>query len=274
MKLISFNANSIRKRLSCGQMQDLIAAHSPDLIGVQETKVDDSQFPFAALEELGYSSAVFGTKARHGVALLSKLPMANVVNGLPEAPEDSFVRIISADLQLGHGRKIRVINGYFPQGERRDHESKFPHKRRFYQALQAHLEALRTQGVELVLMGDMNVARSQQDIGLRPADHQRWLERGVCCVLPEEQQWLEQILNLDLLDSYRLLHPEGSEYSWFDYRTRAFEGSSKRGLRIDYILISFSLQPALRAAGIDYDLRAHPNASDHAPIWVELQAET
>ena len=271
MKLVSFNANSIRKRLSCGQLQDLVEAHQPDIIGIQESKVDDSEFPFQAIAELGYQSAIYGTKARHGVALLSKLPMSNVQLGLPAAPEDSYVRVISADIKATDGSSLRLINCYFPQGGNRSHPDKYPHKRRFYQALTQHLRDLQSEHENLVLMGDMNVARHNQDIGLRPKDLERWLRDGACCFLPEEQQWLEQLFALGLHDSYRELHPEGDLYSWFDYRTRAFAGSTKRGLRIDYIMLSSALMPRATAAGIDYELRAHPTASDHAPIWVELQ---
>ena len=270
MRLVSFNANSIRKRLSCGQFQDLIAAHEPALIGVQETKVSDAEFPFAAIEELGYSSAVYGMKARHGVALLSKLPMSNVELGLPNATEDSFARVISADIELGAGLSARVLNGYFPQGQNRSHPSKFPHKQRFYQALIEHLRELLRASTNVIVMGDMNVARADIDIGLRPRDMERWLQDGACCFLPEEQQWLEQLFGLGLHDSYRELNPDGDLYSWFDYRTRAFAGTNKRGLRIDYVLLTPSLLAQAQGAGIDYQLRGHASASDHAPIWLDL----
>ena len=270
MRLVSFNANSIRKRLSCGQFQELVAAHDPVLIGIQETKVSDAEFPFSAMEELGYSSAVYGMKARHGVALLSKLPMSNVVLGLPNADEDSFARVVSADIELRPGLSVTVLNGYFPQGQNRSHPSKFPHKQRFYQALVEHLRELLRSSANVIVMGDMNVARSAIDIGLRPRDMERWLQEGACCFLPEERQWLEQLFGLGLRDSYRELNPDGDLYSWFDYRTRAFSGSTKRGLRIDYILLTSGLLTQAQGAGIDYELRGHATASDHAPIWLDL----
>ncbi len=152
------------------------------------------------------------------------------------------------------------MNGYFPQGESRDHPVKFPAKQRFY----ADLQQLLTEGFDpqqaLVVMGDINISPEDCDIGIGEPNRLRWLKTGKCSFLPEEREWLATLKNWGLVDSF----------SWFDYRSRGFEDEPKRGLRIDVILASQALQPRLLEAGIDYELRGMEKPSDHAPIWLQI----
>ena len=270
MRVVCFNVNSIRKRLENGQLSALIADLDPDVIALQETKVADSQFPKEDCRALGYQSAIHGQPAYHGVALLSRIPIQNIRNGFPDGSADGDFRFMTADIPLLNGVVIHLINGYFPQGESRHHAQKFSHKRRFYAAILKYLQQHCTPTQPLMMVGDMNIAHTDQDVGIGEDNAARWLRSGKCGFLPEERTLFTSFLEWGLHDSLRLHHPDTSLYSWFDYRSRGFEREPKRGLRIDYILVSSPLVKCIQNAGIDYNLRAHSNPSDHAPIWVDI----
>jgi exodeoxyribonuclease-3 len=269
MKIVSFNVNSIRSRLH--QLEALVERHAPDFIGLQETKVQDVDFPLTAMEQLGYHSVYHGQKTHYGVALLSKLAPQNSRKGFPGEAEDAQRRCVMADFPLTDGRNLRVINGYFPQGESRDHPTKFPNKEAFYANLQAFVERECDPSDLLVVVGDMNVAPADNDIGIGPDNAKRWLRTGKCSFLPEERQWHQRLRDWGLIDSYRQLHPEADDrFSWFDYRSRGFEVEPKRGLRIDQLLVTAPLAEKLAAAGIDYEIRGMEKPSDHCPCWAEF----
>ena len=121
-------------------------------------------------------------------------------------------------------------------------------------------------------MGDFNVAPTALDIGIGEANVKRWLRDGKTAFLPEEIDMWNSIKNLGFTDSWREQNPEeDSIYSWFDYRSRMFDDSPKRGLRIDHIMISENLLPAMQKTGIDYNARAMEKPSDHCPIWISLK---
>jgi exodeoxyribonuclease III len=120
-------------------------------------------------------------------------------------------------------------------------------------------------------MGDMNISHTDIDIGIGEDNRKRWLRTGKCSFLPEEREWMEKLLSWGLIDTYREKHPESSDYSWFDYRSRGFEREPKRGLRIDMVLATESLASRCKSAGIDYDIRGMEKPSDHAPIWAEFE---
>ena len=269
MKIISFNVNSIRSRLH--QLAAVIDKHHPDIIALQETKVQDLEFPSAAIQDLGYYSAWYGQKTHYGVALLSRSAPVNVQYGFTTDEADDQKRLIAATYSLDRGKSLRVINGYFPQGESRDHPLKFPSKRRFYSDLLSQLKSLENPEELLLVVGDMNVAFGDNDIGIGADNVKRWLRTGKCCFLPEERAWLKEILDWGLVDTFRKCFPEtDDQFSWFDYRSRGFEATPPRGLRIDQILASAALAQHSLAAGIDYDIRAMEKPSDHAPIWAEF----
>lgn len=252
-------------------MVELVKQHNPGLIGLQETKVQDSEFPLSGIQELGYEALFHGQKSHYGVALLYRLPLLEHEFGLPWDAEDAQRRMIRATFQLPDGQKLLVFNGYFPQGDSRTHEVKFPYKRKFYQDLYRCLSERLSRQDRLVIMGDMNVSPADTDIGIGEDNRKRWLSEGKCSFLPEERQWYERLLDWGLTDSFRLHYPDiDNVFSWFDYRSRAFEKDPKRGLRIDHILLSEALLGCCKAAGIDTDIRAMAKPSDHCPIWVEL----
>lgn len=269
MKIVSFNINGLRARPH--QLEALIEKHQPDVIGLQETKVSDEQFPEALIRQLGYQVHYHGQKGHYGVALLSRQAPLELIKGFPNDAEDAQRRFITGTFADAQGNPITVMNGYFPQGESRDHPVKFPAKQRFYADLQQLLESRYQANQPLIVMGDINISPEDCDIGIGEENRKRWLKTGKCSFLPEEREWLAKLQAWGLSDSFRSLYPsENDRFSWFDYRSRGFEDQPKRGLRIDVILTSQALQTRLKDAGIDYELRAMDKPSDHAPIWLEL----
>jgi exodeoxyribonuclease-3 len=267
-RVVSFNINGVRARPH--QLTALKQQYDPDIIGLQETKVQDPDFPQHMIEDLGYHVAFYGQKGHYGVALLSREPPVSVEYGFPNEDAEAQRRLIVGTYQLG-GQELTVINGYFPQGESRDHPTKFPHKQRFYAELTQLLGDRYSPDQNLMLIGDLNVAPHDLDIGIGPDNARRWLRDGKCSFLPEEREWLERLLDWGLCDTYRYRFPEaGDRFSWFDYRSRGFEREPPRGLRIDLLLATAGLQARVTDAGIAYDIRAMEKPSDHCPIWVDF----
>lgn len=270
MRVVSFNVNSIRARLH--QLKALVEKHAPDIIGLQETKVTDEEFPADEVREMGYHAEYYGQKTHYGVALLSRTDPRNVHKGFPEDHDASQRRFVAGTFRLGDGRDVEVINCYFPQGESRHHPVKFSDKQKFYSDLLDHLSAHHEPERPLLIMGDMNVAPLDVDIGIGETNMKRWLRDGKCCFLPEERQWLQAVMEWGMVDVYRKHHPDVDDlFSWFDYRSRGFERNPKRGLRIDLILASRGLIEDSKDAGIDYDIRAMDKPSDHCPVWAEFE---
>lgn len=270
MKLVSFNVNGIRARLH--QVEAVIKAHEPDLIGVQETKVQDAEFPADAIRDMGYEPYFHGQKGHYGVALLTRKPLDNVIAGYPWDGDDAQKRLIIGTLKDGNGKTVTVINGYFPNGENREHPTKFPNKRQFYADLMRYLSENHKPGEALAVMGDFNISPTDDDIGIGDDNRKRWLREGKCSFLPEEREWFQTLLAWGFDDGFRHCHPdENSRFSWFDYRSRGFERDPRRGLRIDGILTTESLTGRLEDVWIDYDIRAMEKPSDHCPVWASFR---
>ena len=269
MKIVSFNTNGIRAREH--QLGQLKASYDPDIIGIQESKVQDADFPRDMIEALDYKACFHGQKTHYGVALLSKSEPLQVTKGFPTDEEDAQRRLIIGRYHSPKGEAFTVINGYFPQGENRDHEVKFPAKRKFYADLLGYLKTEHDPSEPLLVIGDMNVAPLDLDIGIGPDNAKRWLKTGKCSFLPEEREWLQALQDWGLHDSFRALKPEVDDrFSWFDYRSRGFDREPKRGLRIDLLMATKPLMERCRDVGIAYDIRAMEKPSDHCPIWAEF----
>ena len=269
MRLMCFNVNGIRARLH--QLKSVINEHTPEIIGLQETKVQDSEFPFEDIKALGYHAEYFGQKGHYGVALLSKSPTLAIKKGFSSDQSESQKRFIQGSYDYA-GETLHIINCYFPQGEGRAHPIKFPAKQKFYADLYHHIKMNFTAKDRLVVMGDMNVAYSDFDVGLTAENKKRWLRSGKSSFLPEEREWLQKLKSLGLTDTFRMMH--GSEkrvFSWYDYRSRGFEQEPKIGLRIDLILISEALGSDICSAGIDVHARGGEKPSDHCPIWADIK---
>jgi len=272
MKIVSFNTNSVRLRLH--QLQSLTDRMAPDIIGLQETKVQDHDFPLEALEEMGYHAIYIGQKTHYGVALLYRKGIELVASqkGWKTDNEDSQKRMIIGDFKFENGETVRVVNGYFPQGENRSHETKFPAKERFYQDLMAYLESECDPQQNLAVIGDFNISPTDLDIGIGEDSKKRWLRDGKTSFLPEEREWWSTLLDWGLVDTFRTIHPEEDNvFTWFDYRSKGFDREPRRGLRIDTVLATESLNEKAVACHVGYEERAMEKPSDHAPIWTEFK---
>lgn len=269
MKIISFNVNSLRLRFH--QLEALIDSHAPEIIGLQETKVPDAEFPIEEICNMGYHVEFHGQKTHYGVALMSRYPFKEVIKGFPTDTEESQRRLIGGVFDTKDGNPITVLNGYFPNGEKRDHPVKFPGKEKFYRDLITYLNGNCNSDDAIAVIGDYNIAPVDQDIGISESRAKTWLKQGHVSFLPEEREWFAELQEFGLDDTYRIKYPTTTDYlSWFDYRTRGFERSPKSGLRIDHILTTSPLTEKLQDSGIDYDIRGMEKPSDHAPVWSEF----
>ena len=268
IKIMSFNVNGLRSRID--QLKTVVDNHQPDIIGLQETKVSNEEFPHSEIEALGYRADIHGQKGHYGVAFLTKIKPSNIQCGFPTDAADSQCRMIHGQFDI-NGKILHIINCYFPQGEGRAHPIKFPAKQKFYADLLSYLDGNFNADDAVVVMGDMNVAHRDADVGIKPENAKRWLKTGKSSFLPEEREWLQRLFDWGLIDTYRTDNPEDNTYSWFDYRSRGFDQEPKIGLRIDLILASSSAKSLCCASGIDLEARGHQKPSDHCPIWLDLQ---
>ena len=270
MKIVSFNVNSVRQRQH--QLEAVVEGLAPDIIGLQETKVTDEDFPILDMTSLGYHATFIGQKTHYGVAILSKKMPEFVQKGFPEDDAESQKRFIHIAVRLDNGGLLHILNGYFPQGEANSHPTKYPAKRKFYEDLQHYIETTFTPTDNVAVIGDLNIAATDHDIGIGADNAKRWLKTGKCSFLPEEREWFARLMDWGFTDTYRAANPEANdEFSWFDYRSKGFEREPRRGLRIDYVLASKPLADNVVATGIDYATRAMPKPSDHCPVWTEFK---
>ena len=269
MKIVSFNINGLRARPH--QLQVIVDKYAPDVIGLQETKVSDEMFPLDIPAELGYEVLYHGQKSHYGVALLSRVGLANAQKGYPHDDDEAQRRLVAIDVPW-QGKTLTIYNGYFPQGEERTHPWKFPYKQKFYADLLQHLQDRHQPGDAVVVMGDLNIAPTDLDIGIGEKNQKRWLQTGKCSFLPEERKWFERLEDWGLADAYRHLYPDfGDRMSWFDYRSRGFEDTPKRGLRIDNHLVTAPVLAATKGVEIDHEIRAMEKPSDHCPVVLEIE---
>nr|BET44735.1 MAG: exodeoxyribonuclease III [Candidatus Aschnera chinzeii] len=263
MKCISFNINGIRAHLH--QLEEIINKDYPDIIGLQETKVDDPIFPLAHINHLGYNVYYHGQKAHYGVALLLKSKAISIDKGFPNDIYHAQRRIITAHINTKIGIII-IINLYVPQGGYRKDPIKFPAKIKFFHNLYNYLYNYKQLYNNIIIMGDINISPTDNDIGIGNVNKQRWLNIGKCSFLPEERELIKKIQSLGFTDIYRYQNPDvKNKFSWFDYRSNGF--SKNNGLRIDLMFVSNKMLKYCVNSGIDYHIRSMNKPSDHAPIW-------
>ena len=221
---------------------------------------------------MGYHPYYFGQKGHYGVALITREPLESVQYGFPSDEEDAQRRMIIGTLRHTDGSAITVLNGYFPQGENREHPTKFPAKEKFYQDLQQYLDSHHQPGEQVAVMGDFNISSTDRDIGIGEANRKRWLREGKTSFLPEEREWWQRLIDWGLTDTFRHQNPHTDDiFSWFDYRSRGFEREPRRGLRIDTVLATAPLLEKLDSTGVDYELRGMEKPSDHCPVWARFR---
>lgn len=263
LKVATWNVNSLRTRLT--HVLEWIDTNNPDILCLQETKVEDALFPTEEFTKRGLHLAMHGQKSYNGVALISRHPLQNVTcgfnaEGLPEI-FGSQTRLIAATIQAG-GRAIRIVSAYVPNGESPTSE-KFTFKQEFYQHLTAYIQKAQQETPDLVICGDFNIAADARDIA-NP-------ERSVKQVLftPQEREWLATFQSTNnLTDTFRHLTDAGEVYSWYDYRT--YGRNPNTGARIDYLFATESLKPHIAAVEHFQTERPKPQPSDHIPVLLEL----
>ena len=254
MKLATWNVNSLAVRLP--QLLDWLAAQQPDLLVLQETKLTDDKFPHAEIAAAGWRSVWHGQRTYNGVALLAREEPAEVVRNIPGFADEQ-ARVIAATVG-----GLRVVGGYFPNGQAPGSD-KFAYKMAWLDALQAWLREELARHPALVLMGDFNIAPEDRDVH----DPVAWAGQIHCT--DEERAHFRALLDLGLVDAFRLFEQPPKSWSWWDYRNLAFR--KNQGLRIDHVLVSAALEPAVAACVIDKAPRRNERPSDHAPVVLTLE---
>jgi len=250
VKLATWNINSIRARTD--RLFKWIDAERPDVLCLQETKVEDAGFPVDALKAAGYEVATHGQRSYNGVAIASRTPITDVSRGFGDGEPDEEARLISA--RVGD---LRVICIYVPNGQ--DLESdKFPYKLAWYKRLRAYLDRTATTSEQLVVCGDTNVTADDRDVWSPTA----WAGKIHCS--PTEREAFANVIGFGLVDLFRKHQPDGGVYSWWDYRGVSF--FKNQGLRIDHILATPPVAERCSACVIDRNARKGQDASDHAPV--------
>jgi len=254
MKIASWNVNSLNVRLP--HVERWCAEARPDVLALQETKLEDAKFPTAALEAAGYHSAFSGQKTYNGVALLARAPIVDVEHGIAGF-DDPQRRILSATVG-----DVRFVNLYVVNGQAVGSE-KYAYKLDWLAKVTTFLGEEIRRHPRLVVMGDFNIAPDDRDVH----DPAAWHEQ-ILCSTPERDA-LARLLGLGLFDSFRLFNQDAGHYRWWDYRQAAFRRNL--GLRIDLVLASEALRDHWRAAGIERETRTWERASDHAPVVLEIE---
>lgn len=255
MKIASWNVNSLNVRLP--HLEEWLKLRQPDVVVLQETKMEDYKFPDDALASLGYRSVFIGQKTYNGVAILSKVSSADVLTGIPDF-DDEQKRVIAATVN-----GVRIVNLYVVNGQDVGTE-KYEYKLRWLEALHGWLATEIKKYPELVVLGDFNIAPDERDV----YDPKVWNDNHILTSAAERAAY-KRILDLGLHDSFRLHNDEAGHYSWWDFRTGGFQRGN--GLRIDLVLVSDALKSKCIAAEIDRDPRTWDRPSDHTPVIVELE---
>lgn len=254
MKIASWNVNSLNVRLP--HLLRWLDEAKPDVVALQETKLEDPKFPEDALLELGYRSVFCGQKTYNGVAIVSRLPFAGECVAAIPGFDDPQKRVLAATVG-----DVRIVDLYVVNGEAVGSE-KFDYKLRWLSAVREWLAREIAEHPRLVVLGDFNIAPDDRDVH----DPKRWHEK-ILCSTPEREA-LASLQALGLHDSFRLFEADGGHYSWWDYRLAAFQRGW--GLRIDLVLVGEALRARCVGAGIDVGPRGWERPSDHTPVWVEL----
>ena len=256
MKIATWNVNSLNVRLP--RLLDWLPEAQPDVLCLQETKLDDPRFPRDELAAAGYAAAYAGQRTYNGVALLVKDgagTAADVVTALPDF-DDPQKRVIAATIA-----GIRVVCFYGPNGQSVDSD-KYQYKLAWCRAASAFLRAEIARHPQLVVAGDFNIAPEDRDVH----DPASWAGQ-VLCTEPERAVFRDWIA-LGLVDAFRLFDQPPKTYSWWDYRQLAFP--KNRGLRIDHVLVSPPLAARCTRCTIDRNARKGEKPSDHAPVIAEI----
>lgn len=250
LKIASWNTNSISIRLP--HVIEVMNQYQLDVLGIQETKTADNNFPIDALHQAGFEVIFDGQKSYNGTAFISKAPLHKPKHQLPTLQTDYQRRFLQAQLH-----DMVLINCYVPNGKAVGDE-KYDYKLKWLDALIEHLTCLLETEKNIVLMGDFNIAPDDRDV----YDALEWQDKILCS--PAERQRLEQIKALGFSDTFRIFNQDDEQFSWWDYREGGF--ARNRGHRIDLILSSKALTPRCQSSIIEVAPRGWERPSDHTPV--------
>ena len=256
-KIATWNVNSLRVRGD--QVLQWLRDTQPDVLALQETKMQDPDFPHPEFTAAGYLSVFSGQKTYNGVALLSRHPMTDFIRDIPDF-DDPPRRVLAATIG-----GFRVVNLYVPNGQAPGSE-KFAYKLRWLEALTRWLRNEAAAHPGLVVLGDFNVAPEDRDVH----DPAAWV--GCVHVSAEERAALRGLLDIGLVDTFRQFEQPEKSFSWWDYRQGGFRRNN--GLRIDLILAHRQLLPRLQGVRIDVEPRRVERASDHTPVIATFRPES
>lgn len=255
MQVATFNANSIRSRLPV--IVKWMELHQPDILAIQETKVQDADFPMSAFNQIGYDIIFRGQKKYNGVAIFSKLKPTEIVTTLRQDPMDQ-ARFLKA--RIGD---VILINTYIPQGASVDSE-KFKYKLDWFDWFLEHLQQHHRPDDQIIWVGDLNVAKEDIDVH----DPKRlW---GHVCFCEEVQKSLQKVINWGFIDIFREKHPEPGHYTFWDYRV---PNGFKRniGWRLDYIMMTSIIADKCNDCWIDKEPRGWDKPSDHTFLIADIE---
>lgn len=253
LRIATWNVNSLRVRLP--HILQWLHTAQPDVFALQETKIQDADFPEATFRELGYHPVYTGQKTYNGVALMCREEPRNVIKSLPDY-DDAQKRLLCATI-----RNITVVNLYAPNGSEVGSE-KYVYKLDWFARLRPFLHDLLVRSRYTVVVGDLNIAPEDRDVH----DPAAW--EGSVLVSPQERAEFSKLLTLGLKDCLRLFNTGTDCYTWWDYRAASFRRNL--GLRIDHILASDALASLCRDCRIDKGPRQLAQPSDHAPVLADF----
>lgn len=258
MKVATWNVNSIRTRQD--QVVNWLSENKVDILCLQETKVVDDTFPRSPFAELGYHIYVSGQKSYNGVAIISARPLEDVTTGfaplLGTSDLDEQKRVISGTID-----DVRIVNVYIPNGSSVSSD-KYTYKLRWLTALQEYLRLLLYETSNICICGDFNIAPDDRDL------HAPALLTGQVMASDLERQAIAAIVNLGFADAFRKFTTDGGHFSWWDYRSAAFQRNL--GWRIDLHYLTSDLYNQAISCTIDVAPRKLPQPSDHTPVIVEF----
>jgi exodeoxyribonuclease-3 len=256
MKIATWNVNSIRRRLPL--VLDWIAQHKPDVLCLQETKVQDSEFPAEAFSQAGYHARFRGMKGYNGVATLSRKEPESVLYGLHEGPDNEDARIL---LTVVDG--IPIVNSYVPQGYKIGTD-KYVFKLEWFLRIHRYFCERLNPAQPAIWTGDMNVAPEPLDV-YHPDHRVNDVDFHI-----DARNAYKTVLAWGFIDTFRKLYPDRVQYTYWDYFRSAFKNNW--GWRIDHILATAPLAAACRHTDVDMAPRALTGASDHTVVWAEFEA--
>ena len=258
IKISTFNINSIKMRSTI--VTNWLDESKTDILLMQETKSIDENFPHKEFEDKGFNVIFSGQKAYNGVAIVSKFKIEEISRNLPiyndDELEDDQARFLHVKIL-----NINIICLYLPNGNPAP-GPKFDYKINWMKRLIKYSREIYNNNEPLILGGDFNVIQNNNDC----YDISKWLDDAL--YLEDTRKLMKEIINIGLLDSYRIKYPDSREYSFWDYQAGAWQKDN--GIRIDFLLISPEIVDLLEDVGIDKNPRGLSKPSDHTPVWLTI----